>query len=47
VSRGAYDAPAPLVVLDGIDLLGASTFRLDELGLIRPANGLERALPLP
>jgi hypothetical protein len=35
------------MVLVGIDLLDASVFTLDELGLIRSANGLERLLPPP
>jgi len=43
----AYDARAPLVVLDGLDVLGASAFTLDEAGLMRSADDLERALPLP
>ena len=43
----AYDARAPLVVLDALDVLGASTFTLDEAGLMRSADDLERMLPLP
>jgi hypothetical protein len=43
----AYDARAPLVVLDGLDVLGASAFTLDEAGLMRSADDLERALPQP
>jgi hypothetical protein len=43
----AYDARAPLVVLDGLDVLGASVFTLDEAGLMRSADDLGRALPLP
>ena len=43
----AYDARAPLVVLEGLDVLGASAFTLDEAGLMRSADDLERALPLP
>jgi len=43
----AYDARAPLVVLDGLDVLGASAFMLDDAGLMRSADDLERALPLP
>ena len=42
----AYDARAPLVVLDGLDVLGASAFTLDEAGLMRSADDLERTLPL-
>ena len=43
----AYDTRAPLVVLDGLDVLGASAFTLDEAGLMRSADDLERTLPLP
>jgi hypothetical protein len=43
----AYDARAPLVVLDGLDVLGASAFTLDEAGLMRSADDLERALAQP
>jgi hypothetical protein len=43
----AYDARAALVVLDGLDVLGACVFTLDEAGLMRSANDLERALTLP
>ena len=43
----AYDARAPLVVLDGLDVLGANAFTLDEAGLMRSADDLERMLPLP
>jgi hypothetical protein len=42
----AYEARTALVVLDGLDVLGASTFTLDEPGLLRWATDLERALPL-
>jgi hypothetical protein len=43
----AYDVRAPLVLLDGLDVLGASAFTLDEAGLMRSADDLERTLPLP
>jgi hypothetical protein len=43
----AFDAQAPLVVLDGLDLLGAGAFVLDEEGVTRCAEDLERLLPLP
>jgi hypothetical protein len=43
----AYDARAPLVLLDGLDVLGASAFTLDEAGLMRSADDLERTVPLP
>jgi hypothetical protein len=43
----AFDAHAPLIVCDGLDILGASTLALDEHGLMRLADDLERALPLP
>jgi hypothetical protein len=42
----AYEAAAPLVVLDGLDVLGAGAFTLDETGLGRFADDLECALPL-
>jgi hypothetical protein len=42
----AYEARAPLAVLDGLDLLGAGAFSLDEAGLLRAADDLERALSL-
>ena len=40
----AYDARASLVVLD---VLGADVFTLDEEGLLRFADALDRLLPLP
>ena len=43
----AYDARRPLVFWEAFDLLGASTFVLDEDGLGRIADDLERSLPLP
>jgi hypothetical protein len=43
----AFDARTPLVVLDRLDILGASAFLLDEEGLAHLADGLESALPLP
>jgi hypothetical protein len=43
----AYDARSPLIVCDRLDVLGATTFVLDEAGLMRLADDLERALPLP
>ena len=43
----ANEARPPLVVLDGLDVLGASAFTLDEAGLMRSADDLERALPQP
>jgi hypothetical protein len=43
----AYDARSLLVVIDGLDVLGASAFTLDGAGLLRSADDLERALPLP
>jgi hypothetical protein len=43
----AYDVRAPLAVLDGLDLLGAGAFSLDEAGLLRAADDLERLLPQP
>jgi hypothetical protein len=43
----AYDARAPLVVCDGLDLLGAGVFVLDEKGVARCADDLEQLLPFP
>jgi hypothetical protein len=43
----AYDGRSPLVVLDRLDILGATAFALDEAGLERLAEALERALPVP
>jgi hypothetical protein len=43
----AFEAKAPLVVLDGLDVLGAGVFVLDEEGVMRCADDLERLLPLP
>lgn len=43
----AYDASAPLVIFDSLDILGASVFVLDEHGLGRAADRLEALLPLP
>ena len=42
-----YDAQAPLVLWEGVDVFGAGSFVLDEDGLDRLADDLERALPLP
>jgi hypothetical protein len=42
----AWEARAPLVVLDGLDVLGASVFTLNTARLMRSADDLERALPL-
>lgn len=39
----AYDGRSPLVILDRLDLLGATAFVLDEPGLERLADDLERA----
>jgi broad specificity phosphatase PhoE len=43
----AYDARTPVVVVDGLDILGAAAFVLDEAAVMRLANHLDRALPLP
>ena len=43
----AYDASAPLVICDSLDILGASVFVLDEDGLVSMADRLEALLPLP
>ncbi len=42
----ALDAKAPLVICDGLDVLGAGVFTLDEDGVLRCADDLERLLPL-
>jgi hypothetical protein len=42
----AFDAEAPLVVFETLDVLGASVFQLDEEGLLRAADALERLLPV-
>jgi hypothetical protein len=42
----ALEAAAPLVVLESLDVLGAGIFTLDEDGLLRCADDLERLLPL-
>jgi hypothetical protein len=41
----AYDARAVLVVLDGLNLLGAGALTLNGPGLLRSADDLERAVP--
>jgi len=43
----ARDAQSLLVVVDGLDILGAAAFLLDEAGLIQAAEDLERLLPPP
>jgi hypothetical protein len=43
----ASDAGSVLVVVDRLDILGAGAFALDEQGLMRCADDLERLLPLP
>jgi broad specificity phosphatase PhoE len=43
----AHDAQALLVVVDGLDVLGAAAFALDEAGALRAADDLERLLPQP
>lgn len=40
----AYDAQAPLIVCEQLDILGATAFALDEDGLLRLADALENAL---
>jgi hypothetical protein len=42
----AFRAHAPLVVCDGLDILGAGVFVLDEPGVARLADDLEAGLPL-
>jgi hypothetical protein len=41
-----YEVRTALVVLDGLDLLGANSFTLNGAGLMRSADDLERAVPL-
>ena len=43
----AYDASAPLVVLESLDVLGAGVFTLDEARLMRCADDLEQLLQRP
>lgn len=43
----AYSGRAPLVVFEVLDILGAGVFWLDEAGITRLAEALERALPIP
>jgi hypothetical protein len=40
----AFDAKAPLIVCDGLDVLGAGVFTLDERGAMRTADDLEQML---
>jgi hypothetical protein len=40
----AFDANAPLIVCDGLDVLGAGVFALDERGVMRTADDLEQML---
>jgi hypothetical protein len=42
-----YDAGATLIVVDGLDILGVAAFVLDETGVMRLADDLDGALPLP
>jgi hypothetical protein len=42
-----YDAGVTLIVVDGLDILGAAGFVLDEAAVMRLADDLDRALPLP
>jgi hypothetical protein len=42
-----YDADVMLIVVDGLDVLGAATFFLGETEVTRLADDLDRALPLP
>ncbi len=42
-----YDAGVTLIVVDGLDILGAGAFVLDEAAVTRLADDLDRALPLP
>jgi hypothetical protein len=48
VLRGltAYEARSLLVVVDGLDVLGATAFKLANDGLLRWADDLEQTLPL-
>jgi hypothetical protein len=42
----SFEAEATLVVLDALDVLGCGVFTLDEEGVARAADDLERLLPL-
>ena len=42
----AYDCAAPLVICDGLDILGAGVFRFDEDRVLRWANVVQRLLPV-
>jgi hypothetical protein len=42
-----YDAGVTLIVVDGLDILGPAAFVLDETGVTRLDDDLDRALPLP
>jgi hypothetical protein len=42
----AYAGRAPLVIFEALDVLGAGVFVLDEAGVERLAEDLERALPI-
>ncbi len=46
VNRTFFLASSP-IVCGRLDILGATAFVLDEAGLLRLADDLERALPLP
>ena len=46
-SIAAYDANLPFVVCDRLDVLGATAFQIDELGLSQLADDLDRVVPLP
>jgi hypothetical protein len=41
----ATEAQMPLIVCDGLDVLGATAFVIDEVGLAKLTDDLERLLP--
>jgi hypothetical protein len=42
----AAEAETPLILCDGLEILGATAFVLDEVGLARLTDDLERLLPV-
>ncbi len=42
-----YDGGVTMIVVDGLDILGAGAFVLDEAAVVRLAEDLDHALPLP
>jgi broad specificity phosphatase PhoE len=42
-----YEARVTLIVIDGLDILGAGAFVLDEAAVMRLTDDLDHVLPLP